>query len=238
MLKQRIQAPFFEVGPKAYLYGQDALELAQVAEEASLKSGVSVIYTPQLTDLALISRKVQHLYLCAQHMDALRPGKGQGSILPEAVRAAGATCVMLNHAEHPMTVAALRAAIERAREVGLWSIACADSIAEAQAVAAMSPDILVVEPSELIGTGVTSDEQLISASTRAGKEINPEIQVLQGAGISNADDVYRTIFAGADATGSSSAICKAADPAKMLREMLAAARQAYNDRTHAELKAD
>ena len=137
-----------------------------------------------------------------------------------------------------MTVAALRAAIERAREVGLWSIACADSIAEAQAVAAMSPDILVVEPSELIGTGVTSDEQLISASTRAVKEINPEIQVLQGAGISNADDVYRTIFAGADATGSSSAICKAADPAKMLREMLAAARQAYNDRTHAELKAD
>ncbi len=238
MLKQRIQAPFFEVGPKAYLYGQDALELAQVAEEASLKSGVSVIYTPQLTDLALISRKVQHLYLCAQHMDALRPGKGQGSILPEAVRAAGATCVMLNHAEHPMTVAALRAAIERAREVGLWSIACADSITEAQAVAAMSPDILVVEPSELIGTGVTSDEQLISASTRAVKEINPEIQVLQGAGISNADDVYRTIFAGADATGSSSAICKAADPAKMLREMLAAARQAYNDRTHAELKAD
>lgn len=238
MLKQRIQAPFFEVGPKAYLYGQDALELAQVAEEASLKSGVSVIYTPQLTDLALISRKVQHLYLCAQHMDALRPGKGQGSILPEAVRAAGATCVMLNHAEHPMTVAALRAAIDRAREVGLWSIACADSITEAQAVAAMSPDILVVEPSELIGTGVTSDEQLISASTRAVKEINPEIQVLQGAGISNADDVYRTIFAGADATGSSSAICKAADPAKMLREMLAAARQAYNDRTHAELKAD
>ena len=95
-----------------------------------------------------------------------------------------------------------------------------------------------VEPSELIGTGVTSDEQLISASTRAVKEINPEIQVLQGAGISNADDVYRTIFAGADATGSSSAICKAADPAKMLREMLAAARQAYNDRIHAEIKAD
>lgn len=231
MQKQQIQAPFFEVGPKAYLYGQDALDLALVAEEASLKSGVSVIYTPQLTDLALISRKTQHLYLCAQHMDALRPGKGQGQILPEAVRAAGATCVMLNHAEHPTTVAALRAAVERAREVGLWSIACADSIIEARAIAAMNPDILVVEPSELIGTGVTSDERLISASTKAVKEINPDIQVLQGAGISSADDVYRTIFAGADATGSSSAICKAADPAGMLREMLAAARQAYNDRT-------
>lgn len=236
MLTEKIQAPFFEVGPKAYLYGRDALELARVAEDASMESGVSVIYTPQLTDLALISQNIRHLYLCAQHMDSLRPGKGQGSILPEAIRAAGARCVMLNHAERPVTVAALRATIDRAREVGLLSVVCADSIVEAQAVAAMSPDILVVEPSELIGTGITSDEQLISASTKAVKAVNPEIQVLQGAGISNADDVYRTIFAGADATGSSSAICKAPDPASMLREMLAAARQAYDDRTNSNLQ--
>lgn len=227
----KIQAPFFEVGPKAYLYGEAALDLARVAEEASLETGVSVIYTPQLTDLYNISRYTSHLYLCAQHMDFLRPGKGQGSILPEAVKAAGARCVMLNHAEKPVTLAALRATVERAREVGLISVVCADSIAESKAAAEIGPDIVVVEPTELIGTGVTSDEQLIIASTKAVKEVNSEIQVLQGAGISNADDVYRTILAGADATGSSSAICKAADPGKMLREMLVAARQAYDERT-------
>ena len=230
MLKQRIQAPFFEVGPKAYLYGQDALELAQVAEEASLKSGVSVIYTPQLTDLALISRKVQHLYLCAQHMDPIPMGKGQGSILPEAVKAAGARCVMLNHAERPMTLENLCKAVGRAREIGLMSVVCASSCAEAAMLAELNPDILVVEPTELIGTGVTSDVELVRASTEAVKRVNPEIQVLQGAGISTPEDVYRTIFAGADATGSSSAICKAEDPAKMLREMLLAAQQAYRDR--------
>lgn len=230
--EERIRAPFFEVGPKAYLYGDDALELARIAEEASASSGVSVIYTPQLTDLYNISRHVSGLYLCAQHMDALRPGKGQGSILPEAVCAAGARCVMLNHAERPLTLSALCASVERAREVGLISIVCADSIKEARAAAELSPDIVVVEPTELIGTGVTSDRELIVASTRAVKDVNPAIQVLQGAGISTAEDVYRTILAGADATGSSSAICKAADPGKMLREMLAAARQAFDERTN------
>lgn len=226
-----IRAPFFEVGPKAYLFGDDALELARVAEEASCETGVPVVYTPQLTDLYLISQHTSHLYLCAQHMDYLPIGRGQGSILPEAVKAAGAKCVMLNHAERQVTLAALRATVARAKQIGLISIVCADSIVEARAVAVLSPSIIVVEPAELISTGVTSDEQLIVASTKAVKEINSTIQVLQGAGISNADDVYRTILAGADATGSSSAICNAADPAKMLREMLAAARQAFDERT-------
>lgn len=233
-MRERIRAPFFEVGPKAYLYGQAALELARVAQDASRETGVSVIFTPQLTDLRLIAEGAARLFLCAQHMDALRPGKGQGSILPEAVRAAGAKCVMLNHAERPLSLAALRATLERAREVGLISIVCADSIAEARAAAALSPDIVVVEPSELIGTGVASDGQLVAASTRAVKGVNPNIGVLQGAGISRAEDVYRTILAGADATGSSSAVCRASDPARMLREMLAAARQAYDERTKRE----
>ena len=230
MKNMKIKPPFCEVGPKAYFCGERAVELGREAQAASEETGVSVIYTPQLTDLALVSREVKGLYLCAQHMDPIPMGKGQGSILPEAVKAAGARCVMLNHAERPMTLENLCKAVGRAREIGLMSVVCASSCAEAAMLAELNPDILVVEPTELIGTGVTSDVELVRASTEAVKRVNPEIQVLQGAGISTPEDVYRTIFAGADATGSSSAICKAEDPAKMLREMLLAAQQAYRDR--------
>lgn len=226
----RISAPFFEVGPKAYLHGEAALRLAQAAQRAARETGVAVIFTPQLTDLRLIAEKTHGLYLCAQHMDPLRPGKGQGSILPEALVDAGAKCAMLNHAERPMTYADLRRAVARAREVGLISVVCADSCAEAAAVALLGPDVVVVEPAELIGSGVTSDSALVAASTQAVKRVDPGIQVLQGAGISTPEDVYRTIYAGADATGSSSAICRAADPEQMLMDMLRAARQAYDDR--------
>ena len=229
-LQKKIAPPFFEVGPKAYLYGKEALALARDALRASQETGVSVIYTPQLTDLRLIAENVHGLYLCAQHMDPIEPGKGQGSILAEALKDAGADCAMLNHAERPMTLNALVRSVERAREVGLLSVVCADSCKEAAMLAMLAPDILVVEPTELIGTGVTSDEALVRASTEAVKAVNPEIQVLQGAGISSPDDVYRTIFAGADATGSSSAICKAEQPGKMLKDMLLACRLAYEDR--------
>ena len=64
------------------------------------------------------------------------------------------------------------------------------------------------------------------------REINPEIMVLQGAGISNGQDVYNTIISGADATGSSSGIAKAEDRAAMVDEMIGACRAAW-DKAHA-----
>ncbi len=226
-----IKAPFFEIGPKAYLYGEDALELAKAAEAASIAYGVACIFTPQLADIHLIAQNTTELLICAQKIDPIVVGRGQGSVLPEAVKAAGAHGAMLNHVECPLALAQLRVGINRAREVGLFSIVCADSIADSAAIAQLGPDIIVAEPSELIGTATSSDEEYVRASTQAVKAINPGIYVLQGAGISSAEDVYRVIRAGADATGSSSAVCKAADPEKMIREMLAAARQAYDERS-------
>ena len=137
---------------------------------------------------------------------------------------------MLNHCEKPLTVADLKAAIKRADEVGLTTIVCADSISEASAIAHLTPNIIVAEPTELIGTGKASDKEYVEASTNAVKEVNPDIMVLQGAGIKCYDDVYRNIFAGADATGSSSGIVKAADPGAMVNEMLSALRQAWDER--------
>jgi len=37
----RIEPPFFEIGPKAYLYGDGVLALALAAERASIEYGVA-----------------------------------------------------------------------------------------------------------------------------------------------------------------------------------------------------
>ena len=63
---------------------------------------------------------------------------------------------MLNHVEKPLTLGVLKKTIERAKEVGLTTIVCADSIVEASMIAKLDPDIIVAEPSELIGTGLTN----------------------------------------------------------------------------------
>lgn len=149
-----IKPPFFEIGPKAYLYGEGMLELAKAADKAAKKYDVRIILTPQYTDIRLLVKEIENLLIFAQHMDALPVGRGLGSVLPEAVKAAGAVVVMLNHAEKPMSISDLRRTIKRADEVGLVFIVCADSIEEASAIAHFAPNIIVAEPSELIGTGM------------------------------------------------------------------------------------
>jgi triosephosphate isomerase len=229
-----IKPPFFEIGPKAFMYGERMLRLARVADEASAKYDVRIILTPQPTDIYPLARETSHVLIFAQHMDPIPIGRGNGSILPEALKAAGAVGVILNHAEKPMTLADLAQAIKRADEVGLLSMVCADSIREAEAIAHLAPNIIVAEPTELIGTGQTSDEEYVIATTSAIKRVNPEIQVLQAAGIKDGRDVYRTIRAGADATGTTSGIMKAEDPEAMLYEMIAAVRKAWDEVHHSE----
>ncbi len=224
-----IKPPFFEIGPKAYLYGEEMLKLAKVIDKVAMKYDVDVIVTPQYTDISLLANNTERILVFAQHMDYLPVGRGLGSVLPEAVKAAGAVGVMLNHAEKKLTMEEVEKTIARADEVGLATIVCADTVEELVAIAKLSPNLLVAEPTELIGTGTTSDSNYVIETIRQVREINPKIMVLQGAGISNGQDVYNTIKLGAQATGSTSGIIKAADPYAMVEEMLYNLRKAWDE---------
>ena len=225
-----IKAPFFEIGPKSYLYGQDVIDLAIAADKASEKYDVDIIFTTPIVEIARVKAATKRLHVFAPHMDPIVPGRGLADILPESLVAAGAEGVMLNHVEKPVTFDTLAATIKRAEEVGLTTIVCADSMADASKIATLHPDIIVAEPSELIGTGVSVGPEYVEAATKCVKDVNPNILVLTAAGIAGGEDVYNTIIAGADATGSSSGVAKAADRAAMVDEMIAACRKAWDDR--------
>ena len=225
----KIKPPFFEIGPKAYLYGEEMLKLAKVIDNVAMKYDVDIIVTPQYTDIRLLSDNTERILVFAQHMDPLTAGKGLGSVLPEAVKAAGAVGVMLNHAEKKLNPQEVEKTIRRADEIGLATIVCADTVEELITMAKLSPNLLVAEPTELIGTGQTSDESYVHETIRRVHEINPDIMVLQGAGIANGQDVYNTIKLGAQATGSTSGIIKAADPYAMVEEMIYSLRKAWDE---------
>ena len=230
MKKCSIKAPFFEIGPKSYLYGQDVIDLAIAADAASEKYDVDIIFTTPVVEIARVKAATKRLHVFAPHMDPIYPGRGLADILPESLVAAGAEGVMLNHVEKPVTFEVLDETIKRAEEVGLTTIVCADSMADASKIATLNPDIIVAEPSELIGTGVSVGPEYVKAATDAVKNVNRDILVLTAAGIANGEDVYNTIIAGADATGSSSGVAKAADRAAMVDEMIAAVRKAWDER--------
>ena len=230
MNARKVKLPFFEIGPKSYLYGDDILDLAKAADAASEKYGVDIIFTTPVVDIRRVREATKNIHVFAPHMDPIPVGRGLADILPESLVAAGADGVMLNHVEKPISFETLEATIARANEVGLTTIVCADSLAEASKIATLAPDIIVAEPSELIGTGVSVGKEYVEAATKSVKDINPEILVLTAAGISNGEDVYNTIIAGADATGSSSGVAKAKDRAAMVDEMISAVRRAWNER--------
>lgn len=227
--KFKIRLPFFEIGPKAYLYGKRVLNLARAADKVAEKYNVQIIFDPQYTDIPLVAKETIHLLVFAQHMDAIPIGRGYGSVLPEAVKAAGAVGVILNHSEKRISLAELNKTIKRADEVGLASMVCADTIEEVAAIAHLAPNIIVAEEPELIGTGKTSSADYIRKAIETVGHINPDIQILIGGGISSDKDVYRVIKAGAPATGSSSGVCRASNPAEMVEKMVIAMRKAWDE---------
>lgn len=229
MQKVHIRSPFFVVNPKAFLYGEQALALAKHADALAEKYDFDILFTAQHVDLATIRRETKHLIITAQHMDGLKPGSGMGHILPEGLKAAGVQAVFLNHAEHPMTIAALAKAMARADELGIATIVCADTVEEAKAIAMLHPDIMVCEPTSLIGTGKVSDKSYMTSTNEAVKSVSPTTLVLQAAGISTGQNVYDAICSGADGTGGTSGIVAAKDPFATLDEMIEALDRARKD---------
>lgn len=224
-----LRTPFFVVNPKSYLYGDDVLALAKKADELAARYDFDCLFTAQLIDLPKIIAECPHLIPCAQNMEALRPGRGMGHILPEALAAAGVKATFLNHAENPATVHELAERIARAKELGILTVVCADSVEEGEVIAAFEPDVMVCELTSLIGTGKVAGEDYMRASTEAVKKVSPHTKVLQAAGISTGQNVYDAIKYGADATGGTSGIVAADDPFATLEEMFAALDRARTD---------
>ncbi|MHC1684604.1 MAG: triose-phosphate isomerase [Clostridiaceae bacterium] len=226
----KVKTPFLVINPKSYLYGKQSLDLAQYADKIAEETGLEIFFTCPFADIRYINENTKHLIVTAQHMESLRPGRGMGHVLPESLKEAGAKAVFLNHAENTMTVAELSKTIERARELDMTTIVCADSVVEATAIGKFNPDILLAEPTELIGTGKVADNSYVLETTSKIREINPNILVMIASGVTTAEDVYNVIKLGADGTGGTNGILQAPDPKQRIKEWAEAMLKAIADK--------
>lgn len=228
--KPVLHGPLLIVNPKAYLYGDDVVRLAALTDELAGQFEIPTIFTAQHADLRLVAHATSNLTITAQHMDPIVPGRGMGHILPESLVAAGAKAVVLNHAEHSLTLADLDATIQRAKEVGLATIVCADTDAQCTAIANLGPDAMICEPTAAIGTGKMDAGDYIERTTALVKRINSEILVIQAAGVSTGGDVARVLRQGADGSGGTSGIIKHPDWRQILTDMYMAIRDHRNSK--------
>lgn len=221
-MKRTIRTPFFNINLKSYIYGREALELARVCDKLAEKYDVDFFYDVQHVDLRLIADNTKNIIVTAQHLDGIMPGRGTGHMLPEAVKDAGARAVLLNHAEDPLEPEALERAIRRAKEMELYTLVCCDTVEDAKRIAALKPDIIICEPTSLIGTGQTSSDDYIRETNEVIRSISEHTLILQAASISSGEDVSRVMMKGADGSGATSGILNAADRRGKIVEMLEA----------------
>lgn len=226
----KVSVPFLFVNPKSYLWGKESLDLALACDEICAKTGVMIFFTCPYADLRMIAKHTKNIVVTAQNMDSLRAGRGMGAVLPESLAVAGAKAVVLNHAENQKTLAELYACIKRAKELELITIVCADSTEEAKAVAELGADVILAEPTSLIGTGTTADASYTVECCREIKKVNPDTKVMIASGITTGEDVYKVVYHGADGSGSTSGIVNAPSRAGRVSEMVEALLKAMEDR--------
>ena len=82
-----IRAPFFEIGPKSYLYGQDVIDLAIAADKASEKYGVDIIFTTPIVSISAVKAATKHIHVFAPSPDADLPTFCRSRWSPQVRRA-------------------------------------------------------------------------------------------------------------------------------------------------------
>lgn len=217
---KEVKKPFFIVNLKSYLFGSQALELAKISDSLAAKYKIDCFFTAQLIDLPMIKENTNNLIITAQSMDALKPGRGMGHILPEGLKAQGVEAVVLNHAENPLTLSQLDIILQRAKDLDLITIVCGDSPSQCRAIGELHPNIMICEPSSLIGTGSTSNDNYIKETVQAIHEVDSQILIMQAAGVSTGADVQKVMRLGADGTGGTSGIIKASSWKNKIDEMM------------------
>ena len=218
-----MEFPVIIINFKAYMEstGKEADKLAKICEKVAHDTGKNIILAVGEVDIHRVSSIVD-IPVYSERMDPITQGAHTGRNLPEALIDNGATGTIINHSEDIYRIDFLKDAITRARELGMRTVACANDATTAQALAAFRPDMIAIEPPELIGGDIsvsTAQPEIITNTIAKVKQI-ADIPVLCGAGVKTAEDVKIALELGAKGILLASGIVKAKDPEQALRDLV------------------
>ncbi len=208
-----LETPLVIVNFKTYesASGERATRLAKIIAEVATQRGVNVAVAPQHFDLYRVASQVD-VPVLAQHVDPITAGKHTGWALPESAKEAGAVGSLVNHSEHPLQLSEIERVVQRLKELGLVSVVCAKDPEVCRQVAALGPDMVAVEPPELIGTGRAVSKvkpEVVSGAAKSVCEVSPKVRVICGAGITSGEDVFTALRLGAEGVLIASSVVQA-----------------------------
>jgi len=208
-----MKTPTIIINLKTYKQGTSSLKLARIIEKVNSK----IIIGVQQTNISTIAKKT-NLQVFSQHTDYQKTGRNTGFILPEAIKASGAKGTFLNHSEHRLSLKTIKATVKRCKALNLQTAIFAKDLKQAKEIKKLKPNYLIIEPPELIA----GKKSITKAKPQLIKNIHKSLnyKFIVGAGIKTNQDLVTAMKLGASGIALSSAITKAKNPKKKLKELI------------------
>ena len=178
--------------------GEKILQLSEIAKNISNSNNVEIMIAPPQNSLFYLSQFVKLPLIC-QHIDDEKLGATTGFIIPELAKSYGASGSLINHSEHRIEYEVIQNLVERLRQLQMTSIVCAPSSQDVGKFARLHPDMIAIEPPELIGTGKAVSKvnpSIITESVKEASRHSENIKVICGAGIVDKTDIQSAINLG------------------------------------------
>ncbi len=222
MLKKPIIIVNFKTYPDAT--GQHAIKLAKICEHVATEMNANIAIAVQALDVFRVSQAVG-IPVLAQHVDGFSAGAHTGSVIPEALKNAGAAGSLINHSEWRIPLRNIAAAIDECHKHGLSVVACADTPENAKAIARLHPTMLAIEPPDLIGGKVSVSAARPEILTQSVNAVNQNkvkaTALLCGAGIHTRADVAKAVELGMEGVLVASGVVLSRNPEQVLKELVA-----------------
>ena len=178
--------------------GDKILQLSQIAKDISNSNKVQIMIAPPQNCLFYLSQFIKLPLIC-QHIDDEKIGATTGFTIPELAKSYGAAGSLINHSEHRIEHTHIQNLVERLKKLNMTSIVCAATSKEVGELARLNPNMIAIEPPELIGTGKAVSKvnpSIITKSVKEARKHSENIQVICGAGIVDKTDVQSAINLG------------------------------------------
>lgn len=207
---------------KTYLesFDKDGIKIANYCKELeneAKKLNVELIIAPNIIDIKDISKIGITTY--SQNLDYFDFGAHTGFIIPDALKKIKVKGTILNHSEHRLPIKEIELRIKKAKEIGLKTCVCAERVCDVKKIVKLKPDMIAVEPKELIGGNIsisTAKPELITNSIKASNKID----ILVGAGVKTKEDVKKAIELGAKGILVASGVVKSKNKKKAILDLL------------------
>jgi triosephosphate isomerase len=219
----KYKLPIIIINFKTYkeIYGNNGLKIAKAAEQVSKEEGLTIMIAPPIAEVMLYTTQI-NIPVISQHVDAHEPDRGTGMIPVELIKSTGAVGSIVNHSEHPVNLNSISFVVDKLKKYDMISCVCVQRSSEAGSIAILNPDMVAIEPPELIGGNIsvsTAKPEIVAYSVENVREQSNEVAVLCGAGIKSDEDVKKAVDLDVDGILISSGVVLSKNPKEIIENL-------------------